>query len=128
MSLFSYNSKHKVVVGLLVIGASAAGFYMRDREKPKFDNGQAKQVGSQVDGRNHGMWIWYFPNGKKKMQGAFEHGEREGIWITFSAYGDTISKATYKKDRLNGKYIIFENGTLTKTLIYSDDKLITQLQ
>ena len=83
MSVFRYDSYHKVIAGILVILVSATGFYLRDREKPKFDNGQAKQIGNQVDGRNHGLWIWYFPNGKKKMQGTFVHGKREGIWITF---------------------------------------------
>ena len=121
MSLFSYNSKHKVIAGFIVIFASAAGFYLRDHEKPLYENGQSKQVGSQVDGRNHGQWIWYHRNGKKKMQGRFKNGEREGIWITFSSSGDTITRAVYKKDKLNGVYFVYTNGEFSHQLLFRDD-------
>lgn len=124
MSVFRYDSRHKVVVGAIVIITSATLFYLRDHEKPSFENGQTKQVGSQVDGRNHGMWIWYYPSGKKKIQGSFEHGEREGVWITFSESGDTLIKANYLNDKLNGRYTVYgAQNQIEQTIFYKDDRL-----
>lgn len=126
MSVFRYNSNHKAIVGILIVLLSALGFYLRDREKPKYDNGQAKQVGSQVDGRNHGMWIWYHSNGKKRIQGRFEKGKRDGVWITFDEKGDTLLKATYQLDKLNGRYIIYSaNNQVTSEMNYEDDQLVS---
>lgn len=125
MSVFRYNSNHKVIIGFLIVIISAVGFYLRDREKPKYENGQAKQVGSQVDGRNHGMWIWYFANGSKKIQGRFVHGKREGVWVTFSEHGDTLSKATYANDKLNGRYSVYDTqNKVVQILMYKDDRVI----
>ena len=129
MSVFSYNSNHKAFVGIFVVLVSAAGFYLRDREKPSYDNGQSKQTGNQVDGRNHGQWIWYYPNGKKNMQGTFKHGEREGVWLTFSVNGDTITKANYANDKLNGRYTVYKaQNQIEQTQLYKDDRLIEKDQ
>ena len=124
MSVFRYDSRHKVVVGAMVIITSATLFYLRDHEKPSFENGQTKQVGNQVDGRNHGLWTWYYPNGKKKIQGSFEHGEREGVWVTYSETGDTIIKAMYHTDKLNGRYSVYSENRVQNTMVYKEDKLV----
>lgn len=124
MSLFSYNSRHKVIAGIIVILASAAGFYLRDSEKPSYENGQSKQVGSQVDGRNHGMWVWYHPNGTKKMQGRFDHGKREGRWVTFDMNEDTLTVAQYHDDKLNGKFVEYKNGLAGQAVHYANDAVV----
>lgn len=127
MSIFRYNSNHKAIVGILIVLVSALGFYLRDREKPKHSNGQARQVGSQMDGRNHGLWVWYFSNGKREMQGNFTHGKREGIWITFSPNGDTLIKASYQNDKLNGQYTVYnENDEVANLMMYKDDRLVSK--
>lgn len=126
MSIFRYNSNHKAIVGILIVLVSALGFYLRDREKPKHSNGQAKQVGSQLDGRNHGLWVWYFSNGKREMQGNFTHGKREGIWITFAPNGDTLIRASYQNDKLNGQYTVYgADNTVKDILFYEQDKLLS---
>lgn len=127
MSIFRYDSRHKITLGIIVILASAAAFYLRDHEKPSFDNGQSKQVGSQMDGRNHGQWIWYHPNGNKKMQGTFNRGKREGLWLTFSPKGDTLTKAIYADDKLNGPYAAYgPDGKVLSVTSFSNDNVITR--
>ncbi len=76
-----------------------------------------------VDGRNHGLWIWYYDDGRKKMQGRFNHGEREGMWMTFSRAGDTLSKSTYHKDMLNGEYCVYgDDGTILERISFVNDR------
>jgi antitoxin component YwqK of YwqJK toxin-antitoxin module len=61
------------------------------------------------------------------MQGNFTHGKREGIWITFSPNGDTLIKASYQNDKLNGQYTVYnENDEVANLMMYKDDRLVSK--
>lgn len=123
MSLFRYNSRHKVITFAAVVIAAAVGYYMNQRQPPAFENGQLKRTGSVVDGRNQGRWTWYFPNGHKKMEGDFDGGKRTGRWITYSPNGDTLTVSMYRHDKLNGPHTEFgADGQPTLVTIYADDR------
>jgi len=122
MSIFRYDSRHKIIVGAGIVIAIALHTLLRNREKPTYDNGQVKQQGSVVMGRNHGTWAWFHPNGKRKMQGRFERGKRTGLWVTFSPTGDTLTTSMYERDRLNGEHRVFgSDGRPVQVILYRDD-------
>ncbi|MCF8258790.1 MAG: hypothetical protein K9J06_14635 [Flavobacteriales bacterium] len=125
MSVFNYNSRHKAILAFGVVIAVAVQFYMNRPERPTFHNGQVKQTGGVVDGRNHGIWVWYHASGPKKMEGRFELGKRAGRWLTFSPDGDTLTESFYRDDRLNGTYTVFgPDGNPVMVSDYVDDRQV----
>ncbi len=125
MSLFRYHSKHKVVIGLVIVISVGLTYTLTREDRPTFDNGQEKRNGPMRDGRNHGNWVWYYQNGNRKMQGRFADGERIGTWVTFSEQGDTLTVSQYENDRLNGFYKVYgPDGNVVHTLWFRDDVLL----
>lgn len=123
--MFSYDSRHKIIVGILIMIWAAWHFLSRDPVQEHYANGQLKRAGGQVDNLNHGLWTWYHENGRKQMEGRFEHGKRVGAWVTYEANGDTLTKAHYVADRLNGIYIEYGPGNAPqRRLTYRDDRQV----
>jgi antitoxin component YwqK of YwqJK toxin-antitoxin module len=123
--MFSYDSRHKIIVGILIMIWAAWHFLARDPAQERYTNGQLKRSGGQVDNLNHGLWTWYHENGRKQMEGRFEQGKRVGAWLTFEANGDTLTKAQYEADRLNGSYIEYGPGNMRlRKLTYRNDRLV----
>lgn len=123
MSIFRYDSRHKVVTFFLVAAAAAIGYYLNQRGQPTFDNGQVKRTGSVVNWRNQGRWTWYYPDGRKKMEGDFAGGKRTGRWITFDSNGDTLTVSMYRNDQLNGLHTDYgPDGRPTLSTNYVNDK------
>ena len=125
MKLFSYNSKHKVVVGVLIILWAAYSFSGRREANVYSENGQVLQTGDFKNGKNHGKWIWFYPNGKKKMEGRFDLGSREGLWLTYNNQGKVLTKSNYKNDKLEGLVSVFnENGDIESKTVYINDEIV----
>jgi antitoxin component YwqK of YwqJK toxin-antitoxin module len=123
--MFNYNSRHKIIVGILIVIWAAWHFFSREPAQERYPNGQIKRSGGQLDNLNHGLWTWYHENGRKQMEGRFERGDRAGIWLTFATNGDTLLKATYMGDRLNGPYIEYASGNRPQRMVqYRDDKAL----
>lgn len=121
MSIFRYNSRHKVVVGLLIIFYAAYSF-TGEREPDVYDEkGNLKQTGSFRNGKNHGKWVWYYENRIKKLEGVFDNGVREGWWITFDKNGDTLNRSYYNNDKLNGLSIKYNLNIPKDTIVYIND-------
>lgn len=125
MHLFSYNSKHKIIFGVILIALAAYQFTGKRETTRHFENGKLMQMGSFKDGKNHGKWVWFYPNGKKKMEGFFNNGSREGQWITYSTVGKIETESNYVNDKLNGKFIKRNNaGFIISELSYINDVLV----
>ncbi len=125
MKLFSYNSKHKVVVGVLVILWAAYSFTGKRKTSIFSDSGQVLQSGSIKNGKNNGKWIWYYSNGNKKMEGNFNMGSREGEWITYDKNGKKLSKSNYENDKLEGLSVTYTSkGAAASTTLYSNDEIV----
>ncbi|MCC7332369.1 MAG: hypothetical protein IT232_07160 [Flavobacteriales bacterium] len=124
MSIFRYHSKHKIIVGVLILSYAAYHFTGKRKEQTYYDNGNTLQSGSIKEGKNHGQWIWYYPNGKKKLEGSFNNGAREGVWKTYNENGKILTESHYLNDKLNGKYSIWDNeGNLVKEMNYINDMI-----
>lgn len=123
--MFKYDSRHKIIVGVLIMVWAAWHFLARDPVQERYANGQLKRSGEQAGNLNHGLWTWYHENGRKQMEGRFDNGKRVGTWLTFAANGDTLTMAQYAADRLNGPYIEYGPGNVhLRTLTYRDDRLV----
>ena len=124
MKLFSYNSKHKVIMGLLVV-FWAAYLFSGKRKNDTFDKeGHLLQSGAFKNSKNHGKWVWFYPNGSKKLEGFFDMGSREGLWLTYDTNGDTINMGYYLNDKLNGPFIKYSYGIPVDTVLYKNDVVI----
>src|SRR5690606_35992687 len=94
-AMFSYNSSHKVIIGIIIVLWAAFHFTARDEDPGRYPNGQAKYSGSLVDNQNHGRWTWYYENGKRRMEGQFDRGKRQGLWTTWASDGTKRSEGLY---------------------------------
>lgn len=119
--MFKYNSKHKLIIGVLIMLWAAYSFSGK-RGVDTFDkNGKLLQTGNFKEGKNHGRWTWFYESGAKKLEGSFDMGSREGMWLTFDKNGDTLNKSYYLHDKLNGPFIKYINGQPKDTVVYLND-------
>lgn len=121
MSIFRYNSKHKIIVGGLIIFWAAYSFSGKRNNDTYNKDGKLLQTGNFKEGKNHGKWIWFYENGNKKLEGAFNMGNREGEWISYDTNGDTLSKSNYINDKLNGSFVHYNKGNPLDTSFYIND-------
>jgi antitoxin component YwqK of YwqJK toxin-antitoxin module len=121
--MFKYNSKHKLIIGVLIMLWAAYSFSGK-RSNDTFDNeGHLLQTGNFKEGKNHGKWTWFYQNGAKKLEGSFNMGSREGVWITYNKNGSKITESNYRNDKLNGKHTIWDdNGNLVEVINYLNDE------
>jgi antitoxin component YwqK of YwqJK toxin-antitoxin module len=42
----------------------------------KHDNGQKQYEGTWKDGKQHGLWTYWYENGQKKMESTYKDGNR----------------------------------------------------
>ncbi|MCB0379850.1 MAG: hypothetical protein KDD24_01250, partial [Flavobacteriales bacterium] len=118
---FKYNSKHKLIIGVLIMLWAAYSFSGK-RTNDTFDKeGRLLQTGDFKEGKNHGKWTWFYENGKKKLEGSFNMGSREGVWLTYDKNGDTLNKSYYIQDKLDGPFITYKKGLPIDTTIYIND-------
>lgn len=123
MKLFNYNSRHKFITALIVVGWAVYHFTGGRETINYHTNGNVSQTGDFKDGKNHGLWIWFYDNGKKQMQGAFQKGTRTGKWEFWDKEGNKIKESMYENDLLNGKSIFWDKeGNIIEVKHYIKDK------
>lgn len=120
MSMYSYNSNHKVITAVILVGCIAAFHFLRKEQTEEdlyYENGQVKFSGSRKNEVNHGTWTWYYENGQKMLQGRFEEGSREGIWTQYDTNGVVIMTSTYEYNQLEGEMIHYNSTGEPMTIV-----------
>ncbi|MCB0408795.1 MAG: hypothetical protein KDD29_01160 [Flavobacteriales bacterium] len=126
MKVFNYNSRHKIITGVIILFLAVYSFTGNRETTIYGTNGRIKQTGNIVNGKNHGKWIWYYSNGKKKMEGSFDMGLRVGEWKTYNQNEKIISSSFYQNDQLNGISTTWNSdGVIISKKKYINDKEVT---
>ena len=89
--MYSYNSNHKIITAVLIVGWAIYQFSGRNTDSMYFENGQVKRTGAQTNNLNEGIWTWFHPNGEVELKGNFHEGKRTGSWIRYDSLGRMVS-------------------------------------
>ena len=81
--------------------------------------------GGTVDpqGRQQGMWKYYYPDGSMKAEGSFKDGLRDGTWIFYYANKQIQQQGAYLKSQPEGNWKWFyPNGKLLREENFKNGK------
>ena len=126
--MYSYNSYHKILTGLLVAAWAIYHFSARNDDSLKYENGQEKRIGTQKNNLNHGIWTWFYENGQTQLTGKFDEGNRIGIWKSYDTSGNLLIESTYANNQLNGLFTKYTSeGEVISQYIYRADTIQKRL-
>lgn len=127
-SFFKEKLRYHRVLVICIVVISIWLQYNFSSDNLSYENGQAKIEGENINGKDEGLWRWYYSNGKKQMEGRFINGKRNGIWTVWNSSGVKISESNYIDDKLNGAFTNYnDKGEVIRSGNYIDDK-ISQLE
>jgi len=61
----------------------------------RYDNGELRFEGANLDGRMHGEWAFYRRDGSLMRRGRFERGRQVGRWRTFDRSGTVVKETDF---------------------------------
>ena len=71
-------------------------------------NGNLETEGEMYEGKRYKRWNYYYNSGIiKEISNYNIEGKLDGELITFDEYGTLVSKANYKKNKIDGEYLEF---------------------
>ena len=84
-------------------------------EKVKYEvyhyTGQKAAEGTYKDGKEDGLWTYWWKNGKKESEGTFKNGKKDGKWTDWYENGQKKEEETYKDGVKDGLFTDwYENG------------------
>ena len=87
----------------------------RGMEKVKYEayhyTGQKASEGTYLNGKEDGLWTYWYENGQKRWEGTVKNGKRNGLWTYWHENGQKEKEYTYKDGELDGKATFwYENG------------------
>ena len=104
-------------------------YYKKLTDKPYsgYVEGKSKygfyEKGTFNDGKQEGIWKYYWTNGLLGEKGTYKDGKQEGIWKSYDENGQLAVKGTYKNHKLHGIMIRYhKNGHLYQKGIFKNDK------
>jgi antitoxin component YwqK of YwqJK toxin-antitoxin module len=96
-------------------------FIQWNKEQPIVDGVQINQY--THDGKQDGIWEYYWDNGQLKGRGSFKNGKKEGIWERYHKNGSLRTKELYDNDLRDGTWESYwDNGQLHSKGSYKDGK------
>ena len=104
-------------------------YYKKLTDKPYsgYAKGKSKygffEEGSFNNGKQEGIWKYYWANDLLGEKGTYKDGKQEGIWKSYDENGQLAVKGTYKNDKLHGVMIKYhKNGQLYQKGTFKNDK------
>ncbi|MFI5158301.1 MAG: tetratricopeptide repeat protein [Sphingobacteriales bacterium] len=88
-----------------------------------YSNGQLRSVDTAVYGVSEGAYIEYYPDGKVQSEYHYKHDNLNGICKEYDKNGALKSEITYVEGVNHGPAKYYNNGKLTKTMLYNYGKL-----
>ena len=92
-------------------------------------NGQKSMEGNYKDGKEDGLWVWWYKNGQKSMEGNYKNGKAVGLHVNWYENGQKMLEQNFIEDEGENFPIIdglevgwHENGQKSKEGNYKDGK------
>lgn len=61
----------------------------------RYDNGQMRFRGANLEGQMHGPWEFYRRDGSLMRAGSFERGRQVGVWRTYDRTGRVVKETSF---------------------------------
>lgn len=89
--------------------------------KEYHDNGKISMETSIMNGKEHGMTVFYYRDGTKKEVRSYFEGAKHGLWVTWNEKGVKTAEARYKMGKKDGYWYIWDdNGQKRYEMFYRD--------
>jgi len=62
----------------------------------RYDNGQIRFRGANLEGEMHGPWEFFRKDGSLMRAGAFDRGRQVGPWRTFDREGRVVKETVFQ--------------------------------
>ena len=73
-----------------------------------WNNGQLESKGNYSDGNRDGLWVFYWNNGQLENKGNYIDGNRDGLWEYYHKNGQLWAKGSYKDGKEDGLWECYE--------------------
>ena len=74
-------------------------------------NGQKEMEGKYKDGKQDGLWVWWYENGQKEMEENYKDGKEDGLSVSWYENGQKEMEGNYKDGKMDGLWVQWhENG------------------
>ena len=73
-----------------------------------WNNGQLESKGNYSDGNREGLWVFYWNNGQLENKGNYIDGNRDGLWEYYHENGQPWAKGSYKDGKEDGLWECYE--------------------
>ena len=61
-------------------------------------NGQKSMEGNYKDGKEDGLWVWWYENGQKSMEGNYKDGKAVGLHVNWYENGQKMLEQNFKEE------------------------------
>ena len=79
----------------------------------------------ELDGKEHGTWIWWYENGQKEYETNYKNGKKHGKMIGWHGNGQKAWEDEYKDGKEHGKWTWWnDNGQKNYEGEYKNGKSI----
>ena len=79
--------------------------------------------GSFINGKQEGLWVYYYDNGNLLKRGFYKNGVLHGLWEDFNENGTILNVGNYVNGKWDGLWKRFyRNGQLQEKGMYIKDK------
>ena len=137
LTLFLVIGCEKEPTNIEMLNEKDEVYYTKDTNKPYsgrvvsfYENGQKNWEGNLKDGKEDGLWNWWYENGiKKYIQGTFKDGNQVGLWTIWYENGQKSENGTFKNGEMDGLWTYYyKRGQKEGEMTFKNGKLISKKQ
>ena len=89
-------------------------------------NGQKSMEGNYKDGKEDGLWVWWYENGQKEAEINWKNGKQDGLHLNWYENGQKAAEGNNKDGKLDGPSVMWhKNGQKKSEANFKNGKLIS---
>ena len=86
-------------------------------------NGQKSMEGNYKDGKEDGLWVWWYENGQKEAEVNWKNGKQDGLHLNWYENGQKAAEGNNKDGKFDGLHLEwYKNGQKAVEANYKDGK------